>query len=223
PLLRARLAAADVEAAVHLHAVGADDLAVRGLRHLHRQLRLARGGGAHDHEERRAASAHRQRRPTLRSSSDQLKNVTTGRPCGQCPAKSAPSSARSNAVAASADNTSPDRTEPWHAIVASARSTAPENSRPPLRPSSESRSRTSRSGLARCSSRGMACTLSAWEPRARSCSPTWAICSACCSTSSASAGVTSSVSGNNSACAATVRDWYCRRSLLNVTRSAAAC
>src|SRR5262249_28602812 len=137
------LAGSDVEAAIDLHAVGADDLAAPGLGELDGELGLpARGGPDHDEQlaVARAVDAlglrrspprtmEHQRRPTRCSSSAQLMRITTGLPCGQWPAKSTSSSASRSAFASSAGTGSPARREPWQAIVASARSTAPENAR----------------------------------------------------------------------------------------------
>ena len=51
-------------------------------------------------------------RPTRRSSSENGMRRSTGRPCGQWPEKSTPSSAPSSACACSAESASPARTEP---------------------------------------------------------------------------------------------------------------
>src|SRR4051812_13775840 len=155
PLFGAGLARADLEVPVHLHAVRAHDLALVLLTQRDRERRFSRCGGA-DHDPERFFRAVHQRRPTLRSNSAQLRNVTTGRPWGQWPAKSASSRASSKALASLAVSASPARIEPWQAIVASAKSTASEKPRPPLRDTSANKSRNKRSALARCSSLGTA-------------------------------------------------------------------
>ena len=158
PLLGRGLARADVEAAVHLHAVRADDLAAEALGQPHGELGLAAGGGA-DHHQQLVGSggvgiASAEPAPSLTSSPRGARAPPTrsaSPPAGRAGSarRSPPRRARPAARFASSGATgSPARSEPWQAIVAMARSIAPENARSPAWLTSSSRSRSSRSGEA---------------------------------------------------------------------------
>src|SRR5690348_12692080 len=80
PILVARRRGSDLEPAIDLPGIGADDLDGREPRDVERDLALSTGGGT---EENDGAAGHgAQRLPKRRSSSSRATRMYVGRPCG---------------------------------------------------------------------------------------------------------------------------------------------